>query len=703
MNLKTNLLALAISATFLTACGGSSSSSSNSNADIDTDTSPEVLLDYSLTDNDLLQVGKDFIANVDLQTAQLAGGLGSFTGGVVNAIAEKDEDGVPQGLKEGLYLALGSMEVIIESIYQLRSAGNFEIPDEELGFFSDSLSDDSVTYTLTREGVDGLKLNVTGTQEIEGEVEGEPSSEVSFEYELIFTNTSSTGSKVVVSGSLEEVSTGLNVTFTDLSFEAQDVEFRGLELAMTVGAEEEEVLPKAIISFGEISAELDGVAVTAGLNAHLVGAPSGAATATLNTLENNFLGDLELSSLISALTGLDYVPNGDLLNLETLEITDLRIDVTSGTGEYVTADSILYEDADAAEYSGAEITYDAVAYEFNEAGDQLVLTSEFGTTTYTYTAATVDEFEESIPAQLSCVSVDEGFFGAPRLNIYCTEDGVDVYSTSLLGSVGGAYLSMSGASGVYFPADPELSGNIAFDFYPSMDSIAEPISFSISANGEFGFVNGEVVPYQLSLNHPAASDYQLQAVIGEEATALSASYGSLEGDFLLSSSVPFIPEDSDFAPTTADVELVFNPAPLYMMGPMLESELDADSVVVGGLTVNGVTVADLKVPMNMNQSVDNIFAPIYIEFIDETYPETGGLFKTVEEMIIVDCPASDEASEIGVSEVGVSAIVISIEEECFSDQEGVFAPESLFEAFFEGLSTAIPGIAPVEEAIIELD
>ncbi len=695
MNIKTNLLALAVSASLLTACGGAGSS----NSDNEADASPEIGLAYSLTDNDLLQVGKDFIANVDLQTAQLAGGLGSFAGGVVNAITEKDEDGVPQGIKEGIYLALESMEVLIEAIIELRSAGNDGVTDEEIALFNATASSDSITLEVSREGVDGLKLNVAGTQEIAGEVEGEPSSEVSFEYEFIFTSTSSTDSTVVVSGSLEEVSTGLNVTFTDLSFEAQDVDSSSDELSMIIVAEEEEeILPKAIISFGEISAELDGIAVTAGLNAQLVGAPSSADTATLNTLENNFLGGLPLSSLISALTGLDYVQDSDLLNLETLEITDLRIDVTSGTGEYVTADSILYEDADAAEYSGVLITYDAVAYTFTEAGNQLVLTSEFGTTTYTYTAATVDEFEESIPAQLSCVSVDEGIFGAPRVNLYCDEDGVDVYSVSLVDAVGGSYVYIPGANGVQFPTDPELSGNLAFDFYPSMDSIAEPISFSISANGEFGFVNGEVVPYQLSLNHPSAYDYQLQAVIGEEATALTVSYGVLEGDLLLSSSVPFIPEDSDFAPTSADVELVFNPTPLYMMGPMLESELDADSVVVGGLTVNGVTVAELKVPMNMNWSVESIFLPVYIEFIDETYPETGGLFKTVEEMIIVDCPASEE-----ISEVGVSAIAISLEEECFADQEGVFAPESLFDAFFEGLSTAIPAIAPLEEAIVEVE
>jgi hypothetical protein len=65
----------------------------------------------------------------------------------------------------------------------------------------------------------------------------------------------------------------------------------------------------------------------------------------------------------------------------------------------------------------------------------------------------------------------------------------------------------------------ELTGEFQINEYRSsgyIDSVVEPVSFSVSANGELGLIDGAAIPFNATLNHPFAGLYDLDATIGAD-------------------------------------------------------------------------------------------------------------------------------------------------------------------------------------------
>lgn len=580
MNIKTNLLSAAVAVSFLTACGGSSSSSKSAPI-VAPDPAPIVVpgpavpgpapvvpdpvvvpvptpdpvvpLDYTLTDADIQELGKNFVADMDEQTIQLSAGLDRFGGSLSTAILDSSNGNI----KEGLWVALSALAKSAQYGLVVREAGwlgldNYNTHYETEYVLGDIIDIEGATMVYTE---DHLALNVLASINYRDAY----LAELDYTFTYIEPSEVQLKAQVSVSGSVTESQTGLNVEITNLVLAANALDSTS----------------QASLSLEKIEVTLDGITASANASAEFVVAElvDGGETPQQGTLvafehllfdkseteaeaEAGQKIDLELAWAISALTGVDYDDNeGGLLNLVSLEISELRIEVSPD--EYLTADSILFEDKDAADYKG-------------------------------------------------------------------------------------------------------ISGT-------AIDSILEPITFDITANGDLGLAGGMVVPYQLSLKHPGAYNYQAQIIIGTQSTALTATFGTTEKDIVFSSALPFIPLDTAYAPTQANIEFSIFIADILKKD--LEFDAETHTAIVGTLTVDGTVVAELKTVDVFNDEV-GVAVPTYLEFVDGTYPESGGLFAMVEDILVVDCPIEE-----GVQEEGP----------CFADQSGVIEIFAVINAYLENM------------------
>ncbi|MFT7259582.1 MAG: hypothetical protein ACI9MS_001444 [Glaciecola sp.] len=677
MNFKINLLSVAVAASLLTACGGDSSSSSEPDAAPDSivDAAPvEVLVEplpYSFSETELLVLGKGFVAGLDAQTVQLSSGLGNLAGGLLGSMIEFNQGPIrlagfeglenpmflegPSGLKGSLYDFMQAVFLMSEVAGSLRdivdemgSSGEYPVQlDTPNVFFEDGIVG-RYEYSVNSEG--------DLTMSIIGQINNSAFTASNIDAVLTLVDTSETEKTLVISGSFAN-------TFEDVEISVGRAEFSNVE--SETGSDVTAVITN-------ISAVLDGVVATASASMSLV---SGSENAIAGTARQ-----LPVVGLLADLAANFSDTSSRMLNIASIELSDVRLEVE--TGEYISADSILFEDADAADYmvDYTDGSGEVANYEFNEEGNSLVLSNQFGSTIYTYTlleeneavfakSSTVISAEfELIPAditpyQISCVSVDENFLiRSPRIDISCDENGENSYYNSLAEAVSGRSVygipnsfnsivmpnQLVGGSGV-------LTGNVS----QGMDSMLEPITFSVAAQGEFGLAGGLTVPYQLSLNHPGAYNYQAQAVIGA-VPSLTANYSTLEENIVVTSTIPFTPADAAFAPTEAIVEFSY-----YLANPVFDYETGI--ATVGALTVNGTTVANVTTTGGfMRRSLLGMNASYVLTFVDNTHPASGGLFTTIE------CP-------IQVKEVQFRSI------ECTDDQSGIIDLAKVTEFFFEGM------------------
>jgi len=574
MNFKTSLLTAAIAASLLTACGGSSSSSKPAPI-VAPDPAPIVAptpvvpdpvvipaptpdpvepLDYTLTDADIQVLGKKFITSMDEKAMQLNAGLERFGGSLGAAVFDTGNGNI----KEGLWVALSALAKSAKYGLVVREAGELGLDQYNAHYgtehvLGETIDIDGATIVFTE---DNIALNVLAS------INNADAYSAVLDYTFTYIKPSEAQPKaqVSVSGSVTESQTGLNVEITNLVLAANALDSTS----------------QASLSLEKIEVTLDGITASANASAEFVVAElvDGGETPQQGTLvafehllfdkseteteaEAEQKIELELAWAISALTGVDYDDNkGSLLNLASLEISDLYIEIT-GSGEYLTADSILFEDEDAADYKGV-----------------------FGT---------------------------------------------------------------------------------------AIDSIPEPITFDITANGDLRLAGGMVVPYQLSLKHPGAYNYQVQTIIGTQPAALTATFGTTEKNIVFSSALPFIPLDTDYAPTQANIEFSIFIADILKKD--LEFDAETHTAIVGTLIVDGTVVAELKTVDAFNDEV-GAAVPTYLEFVDGTYPESGGLFTTVEDILVVDCPIVEGNQEMGP---------------CFADQSGVIEIFAVINAYLENM------------------
>jgi hypothetical protein len=237
----------------------------------------------------------------------------------------------------------------------------------------------------------------------------------------------------------------------------------------------------------------------------------------------------------------------------------------------------------------------------------------------------------------------------------------------------GSSISVGNSTASIYMLDPE-GGDVSRRVYSfGIDSLAEPITFSVSANGELGLAGGMTVPFEFSLNHPGAYSYTAQAIIGAGPTALTADFSTLKEDVVLSTGIPFTPADAAYAPS--EVNVAFTYTALFT-----GSDLDEDTgdKVYGSLTVNGTEVAVLKKPEGLKKKwLEDDQTHLVLEFVDGTYPASGGLFATVENIIKAECPEI----ELEEGESSPSA------RDCAEDQSGVLVTTELSAVFFAGFPT----------------
>ncbi|MEH6447095.1 MAG: hypothetical protein V7765_00395 [Oleispira sp.] len=690
MNFKTNLLSAAIAASLLTACGGESSNSSDpvvvdpAPVEVpDVIEEPTVPSAYTFTDFELLGLGKTFISGLDAQAGQLASALGETGGGILGTIDDLDEE-YQESVEDGFYLFMGSVGSLGSAVGILRDAAENgfmpEPPQEpqieaivapsdepvtsryELGVDFPGLdaNRNTVNYIFTKNNAGNVVLTASSSIDTDGD------NLASSEVQLTYVELSEGSYQVLINSTLVESNSGMYVRVTNAGFTADE---GSIENQATVNLN----LEKILVVLNEVTA-------TASINAEMVVGSAEAQSGTYEKIEdgvNNiasivgseigiYLPSIDAVDAIVGMSDIGSENDGDTLNLASFEISDFKVELA--TGEYLSLDSLLFEDADAADYIGVSRGYGEVAsYEFNEAADELVLSNEFGSTTYTYTAAQLDETTYSA-AQITCVTdVINYLVGAPKFDVNCDEETVTTGTESLT-----EYLS---DTDVYTGFGEQRIGTLVEEgeiltqtLYSGIDSRLEPITFSVAAKGQLGLAGGLTIPYQFSLNHPGALNYQAQMIVGA-APALTATFSTQQEDVVVSTRVPYIPADAAFEPTAVVVEFrysaIFNQP---------EPEEETDDRLFGTLTVNGVEVAHLKELGVLNETrLEEGQLNLVLTYVDGTNPRSGMLFSTVDNVIEIECPANPEQVILR----GMSA--------CYADQSGVINTQVITDLFFDGL------------------
>jgi len=691
MNFKINLLSAAIAASLLTACGGESSNSADpvivdpAPVEVpDVIEEPSVPSAYTFTDFELLGLGKTFISGLDAQAGQLASALGETGGGILGTIDDLDEE-YQESVEDGFYLFMGSVGSLGNAVSMLRDAAEngFMPPappleplveaivapsDEpvtseyELGvdFTGLDANRNTVNYIFTKNDVGNVVLTASSSRNTVGD------NLASSEVQLTYVELSEGSYQVLINSTLVESNSGMYVRVTNAGFTAVD--------------EEDETQATVNLNLEKILVVLNEVTATASINVEMVVGSAEAQSGTYEKIEggvNNitsfvrseiglYIPSIDAVDAIVDMTGVGSDNGGETLNLASFEISDLKVELA--TGEYLSVDSLLFEDADAADYIGESRGYGEVAsYEFNEAADELVLSNEFGSTTYTYTAAQLDETTYTA-AQITCVTdVINYLVGAPKFDVNCDEETVTTGTESLT-----EFLSetdvYTGFGEQYIGTLAQEGDSLTQTLYSGIDSRLEPITFSVAAKGKLGLAGGLTIPYQFSLNHPGALNYQAQVIVGA-APALTATFSTLQEDVVVSTSVPYIPADAAFAPTAVVVEFRYS---AVFNQPELEEE--TDDRLFGTLTVNGVEVAHLKELDVLNETrLEEGQLNLVLTYVDGTNPRSGVLFSTVEDVVEIECPVNPDQVVLR----GMSA--------CYADQSGVINTQVITDLFFDGL------------------
>lgn len=700
MNFKTNLLSAAIAASLLTACGGESSNSADpvvvdpAPVEVpDVIEEPTVPSTYTFTDFELLGLGKTFISGLDAQAGQLASALGETGGGILGTIDDLDEE-YQESVEDGFYLFMGSVGSLGSAVGILRDAAENgfmpEPPQEpqieaivapsdepvtsryELGVNFPGLdaNRNTVNYIFTKNNAGNVVLTASSSRNTVGD------NLASSEVQLTYVKLSEGSYQVLINSTLVESNSGMYVRVTNAGFTAVD--------------EEGETQATINLNLEKILVVLNEVTATASINAEMVVGSAKAQSGTYEKIEDGvrdvlndiglYLPRIDAVDAIADMSGIGSDNDGETLNLASFEISDFKVELA--TGEYLSVDSILFEDADAADYIGKSSDYGVVAsYEFNEAADELVLSNEFGSTTYTYTAAQLDETSYTA-AKISCVTdVINYWMGAPSFGVDCDEAGITTGKQSLIESLSDTSLLVRRFEQPFMASDHENydynhsfstldleGGEFEARFYSGIDSLLEPITFSVAAKGKLGLAGGLTIPYQFSLNHPGALNYQAQVIVGA-APALTATFSTQQEDVVVSTRVPYIPADAAFEPTAVVVEFrysaVFNQP---------EPEEETDDRLFGTLTVNGVEVAHLKELDVLNETrLEEGQLNLVLTYVDGTNPRSGVLFSTVEDVVEIECPVNPDQVVLR----GMSA--------CYADQSGVINTQVITDLFFDGL------------------
>jgi hypothetical protein len=694
MNFKTNLLSAAIAASLLTACGGESSSSSDpvvvdpAPVEVpDVIEEPTVSSVYVFTDLELMSLGKTFISGLDAQAGQLASALGETGGGILGTIDDLDED-YQGSVEEGFYLFMGSVGSLSNAVGILRDAAEngfkpaapeleplaeaIEAPadvpvtsDYELGVDFPGFDANSrhVNYIFTKNDEGNVVLTASSSRNTVGD------NLASSEVQLTYVELAEGSYQVLINSTLVESNSGMYVRVTNAGFTADE---GSVENQATVNLN----LEKILVVLNEVTA-------TASINAEMVVGNAEAQSGTYEKIEDGvnsitsfvrnetgiYLPSINAVDAIVDMSGIGSENDGDTLNLASFEISDFKVELA--TGEYLSVDSLLFEDADAADYIGESSGDGEVArYEFNEAADELVLSNEFGSTTYTYTAAQLDETTYTA-AQITCVTdVINYLVGAPKFDVNCDEETVTTGTESLTEYLSEHYVYTGSSSSdkQYIELLDKEGASLTQTLYSGIDSRLEPITFSVAAKGQLGLAGGLTIPYQFSLNHPGALNYQAQMIVGA-APALTATLSTQQEDVVVSTRVPYIPADAAFEPTAVVVEFrysaIFNQP---------EPEEETDDRLFGTLMVNDVEVAHLKELDVLNETrLEEGQLNLVLTYIDGTNPRSGVLFSTVENVIEIECPANPEQA------------VMRGMRGCYADQSGVINTQVITDLFFDGL------------------
>jgi hypothetical protein len=717
MEMNKKLLTVAVSSALLAACGGGSSGGSGEQAP------------YTLTEADALPAGKAFVAKFSETVSGAAEAAGTFGGSLTSSLFDTAETPAGSvdtaGLKAGLGQFVQSLAMVGPIAEQLRSEAEHKTLWDEynqivLGniyTFEDLLcsgpgcrevasvsGNDGVRFQYMEDEQGNLLVNVMMTL-----TDTDSGSESNVTMALQYNRISAVENDILVSGSFSNEMDAISIELADITFKTN---------SLLTG-------PTFDVTVGSINATLSDVTVTASASMALV---AGNPSATVGTAQ--LVPYLDTAYYLAApFSGLGPQIS-HLLNISSTEITGLKVE--NDLGQYLSLNA-MYEDADAADFIGgseisgyggydvssyggiSSISYDGdvAAYEISEDLNTLVLSDNYGKTTY----ALIQKEREIVPAPaepvfdryITCVSEDaSAFFTAPTyydMRSLCNEEGVQLDSSAknLIEFLAAGrddrlrYTEKASLSGTYLETDyvtdnsyldpnqSELTGTIGIWEYRStrnngstafIDSVVEPVTFSVSTNGELGLADGNVIPFTASLNHPYAHLYDVDVTVGTEGNEVSVDFSTGQNVTVFSGSVAYT-GDATLAAT--DVTVTFE---IDHVEP--EEPVEGDPVV-GTLKVDGTVVGALKRVSGPTNSEAKDSSPLYVEFADGTYPQDGGLFETVADLRQVDCPAPEGVQELAV-------------ENCYEDQAGMIDLKTLSNTFFAGMPIDGPfWEAPAEE------
>jgi len=677
MEMNKKLLTVAVSSALLAACGGSSSSG---------DRAP-----YALTEADALPAGKAFVAKFDETVTAAAAEIAPFAVDVAEAIAviETDNDGNQYvgELKSGIYHLMTMLDETSYIAERLRCEAEYKqrwgeySADLVLGeIYTDSEDWESCEYApggmaFPYRGYNtGVSYQFTENAET-GELEvvivhgltDQNQSTTRGTVNMAFNRVSAVESNIIVSADISNQDQGIDIAIEGATFNTNSV-LTGPTLSMDIAS---------------VTANMGDLTVTGSANVALVaGAPSAErGTAGMIPYVDYVTGYMKNFS------GLGYQTD-NVLNIASIEIADLKVE--NDLGQYVALNA-MYEDADAADFEGSYGGYAGVVdYAFSEDLNTLVLSDDYGQTTYTYVERPEPE-PESAPLMISEAPAEpamDGFIlcevedlsaelSAPEFyDINCNDDGEISLGGSTYENLQQAlisrnyedYLRYQASSRQYIPYDRRFRHNqsvlegqieIQRDYHRGLDDIVEPVTFSVSVSGEFGQADGNVIPFSGTLNHSNAYIYDWDATIGSEGNAITYDDSTDKSITLISGTVAYTGDENQPA---GDVAVVFE----IDKGATWPEEGDK---VVGELKVEGTVVAYLKQVASQPGNASN---EQYVEFTDGTFPADGGVFTTIEDAYPRECGDNETAP-------------------CYTAQAGVISMENVEDAFCSAGMPALRG------------
>lgn len=651
MNFNYNLLSVAIAASLLTACGGSSKSSAPQIAPLP-DPTPVVL-----TDEQKQALGKTFIAGMSQQVSTLSTQSAGLIKDILNATNDADSEAGSHQVKQGLAVVskmIAPVKNQIRMAYQkLKSEGDGVLgQDIPLYYLHEGFNQQgekttiklqgSVVLTRATNGALSYTFDAIYTQALDG------ASSFASDLQLVVTEVALPYSPTIeadpadsdyqlsISGTLSNddmdmVLTGASLSAIYVEDESKNnagaIKQAALNISkltvttseLTVSAEVDALLEQplqkqaddyfysgiATNTYSPTTPESTPTAITIGSLAVMATHETAARIGPFNTA----LPFAGVASLIGNNTPIAREAERSL-NIGHISLKNLKVELLD-SGDYLSLEDVTFTTHDAL-YRDDLYSYGGLAgYEYNQEHTQLVIENVLGTATYSFEPSNPED--SSSAGHVTCIRDTEAYIVEPYIGFApgyggCTEgfkwsaNDLDSFvnsqnypaGTAVLATPYGRHYSLTN---VTFVETDNNKGVLrpSSPVRPSPDSLSAPVDYSLMAKGLLA-ADGINTPFSIQLQHPSAFDYQLTSTFGQAPTAMVATWGTLDPNFELNTQV-------DFSGQNLSASLNFDMASIEQQMQVFREDQELEqaeaaangylTIIAGNLVVDNLTVANI--------------------------------------------------------------------------------------------------------------